>query len=196
MATAINHALENNYFPIILTELKKQGLPLQFLYLPLQESSYNARAIGPPTNYGIAKGAWQFIPPTAENYGLTTGPLKDVGKYDEQDDRFDFKRATGAGAKYIKTIYSTKAQASGLLVIASYNWGEGRVIKKLAQMPDNPREKNFWKFIQQFDMPQETYDYVFYIFSAAVIGEDPQHFGFKFNPPLLQAQNTNQKIGK
>jgi hypothetical protein len=55
----------------------------------------------------------------------------------------------------------------------------------IAEMPDNPRERNFWKFIQRFQLPKETYDYVFYIFAAAVIGEDPKHFGFTFNPPLL-----------
>jgi hypothetical protein len=55
------------------------------------------------------------------------------------------------------------------------------------KMPDNPRDRNFWKFIQQYEIPVETYDYVFYIVSAAVIGEDPKHFGFDFSPPLLQA---------
>ena len=51
-------------------------------------------------------------------------------------------------------------------------------------MQDDPRDKNFWKFIQQYNLPKETYDYVFYIFSAAVIAEDPKHFGFNFHPPL------------
>jgi hypothetical protein len=32
--------------------------------------------------------------------------------------------------------------------------------------------------------PKETYDYVLNIFSAAVIGENPQLFGFDFAPPL------------
>lgn len=36
-------------------------------------------------------------------------------------------------------------------------------------------------------------DYVFYIFSAAVIGEDPEHFGFKFNPPLFKADAEAEK---
>lgn len=110
---------------------------------------------------------------------------------DEQDQRFDFALATRAGAKYLKLIYGTEAQASGLLVIASYNYGQNRVREMIKKMPDNPRERNFWKFIQQYQIPKETYDYVFYIFSAAVIGEDPKHFGFKFNPPLL-----GRRVGK
>jgi hypothetical protein len=32
--------------------------------------------------------------------------------------------------------------------------------------------------------PPETYNYVFYIVSAAVIGENPRLFGFNFNNPL------------
>src|ERR1039458_4734256 len=39
-------------------------------------------------------------------------------------------------------------------------------------------------------IPKETYDYVFYIVSAAVIGENPRLFGFNFDNPLtnLNAQ--------
>ena len=40
-----------------------------------------------------------------------------------------------AAARYIKDIYATDAQASGLLVMASYNWGEQRVINLLRTMP-------------------------------------------------------------
>jgi hypothetical protein len=36
--------------------------------------------------------------------------------------------------------------------------------------------------------PKETYDYVYYIFSAAVIGENPKLFGFKFENPLAHLE--------
>jgi hypothetical protein len=51
-------------------------------------------------------------------------------------------------------------------------------------MPGNPRDRNFWKLLEQHNIPKETYDYVFYIFSASVIGENPQLFGFDFENPL------------
>jgi hypothetical protein len=35
------------------------------------------------------------------------------------------------------------------------------------------------------NIPQETYDYVFYIFSATVIYENPRLFGFNFDCPTL-----------
>ena len=186
MQQAMDRLEKNNYAPEVISALEKEGLPLYFMYLPLQESNYNPLAIGPETRYGVAKGAWQFLATTGQEYGLSIGPLADVREYDEQDARFDFKQATRAAAKYLKYIYSTEAQASGLLVMASYNYGHNRVRSMIKKMPDNPRDKNFWKFIQQYEIPKETYDYVFYIFSAAVIGEDPKHFGFKFNPPLSQ----------
>jgi membrane-bound lytic murein transglycosylase D len=175
----------NGYAPMVLAALEKEGLPLHFIYLPLQESGYDRMAVGPETRFGIAKGAWQLLASTGEDFGLKSGPLAATREYDEQDQRFDFDRATRAGAKYLKLIYGTEAQASGLLVIASYNYGQNRVRDMIRKMPDNPRDRNFWKFIRQYQIPKETYDYVFYIFSAAVIGEDPKYFGFKFAPPLL-----------
>lgn len=174
----------NGYAPIILSALQKQNLPPDFIYLPLQESNYNPQAIGPETRYGIAKGAWQFLASTGQEYGLQTGPKAGVREYDPLDQRFDFNRATSAGARYLKYIYSTEAQVSGLLVMASYNYGHNRVRSLIVKMPENPRDRNFWKFIQHYQIPQETYDYVFYIVAAAVIGEDPAHFGFRFKPPL------------
>ncbi|OAI24083.1 FHA domain-containing protein [Methylomonas koyamae] len=182
---AVRNLETNQYAPIVLSELEKEGLPAYFLYLPLQESNYDSKAVGPETRFGIAKGAWQFLATTGQDYGLVPGPLANTRDYDEQDARFDFNQATRAGAKYLKYIYGTQAQASGLLVMASYNYGHNKVRSMVENMPDNPRDKNFWKFIQQYEIPAETYDYVFYIVSAAVIGEDPKHFGFDFKPPLL-----------
>ena len=181
---AIRRLHENGYAPTIQRALTDQGLPPQFLYLALQESNFQPEIVGPPTRYGRAKGMWQFIPETARRYGLEPGPLQSLGDYDPADERHDFTKSTQAAAKYLKDIYRTDAQASGLLVMASYNWGEGNVIKRLRQMPENPRDRNFWLLLREHKIPQETYDYVFYIFSAAVIGENPGLFGFDFKNPL------------
>ncbi len=92
----------------------------------------------------------------------------------------------------LRHIYDHEAQASGLLVIASYNWGQGRVLKLIKSLPENPRERNFWRILTEHrnKIPKETYDYVFYIFSAAVIGENPRLFGFDFDNPLLSAVDS------
>lgn len=176
----------------IANAMLQHHLPPQFLYVALKESGFDSEAVGPKTRFGIAKGIWQFIPSTARRYGLRTGPLVELPVHDPRDDRFKPEMATRAAARYLRDIYSKDAQASGLLVIASYNWGPNNVRRLIRRMPNNPRERNFWKLLSEYDVPTETYDYVLYIFSAIVIGEDPALFGFDFDNPL---QDVEMSIG-
>lgn len=183
---ALTLAKERGYDKRIADEFLAKDLPPQFLYLALQESNFDPFASGPRTYAGIAKGMWQFIPGTARQYGLTIGPLAELPQSDTSDDRHHWDRATVAASRYIKDIYATDAQASALLVMASYNWGEGRVIKLIRSLNENPKDRNFWKLLERYRnrIPKETYDYVFYIVSAAVIGENPRLFGIEIDPPL------------
>jgi len=185
-ARALKRAQDSGYTARIASAFIAQNLPPQYFYLAMQESDFDPYRSGPPTRWGIAKGMWQFIPETGNRYGLKIGPLAAQSSVDQFDDRFNWEKATPAAARYIKEIYSTDAQASGLLVMASYNWGEFRVIDLLRQMPANPRQRNFWKLLAQYRerLPLQTYEYVFYIVSAAVIGENPRLFGFPFDNPL------------
>ena len=59
-------------------------------------------------------------------------------------------------------------------------------------LPANPKERNFWRLLSAYrdQIPQETFDYVFYIASAAVIGENPRLFGFDFDNPLAQPEGA------
>jgi hypothetical protein len=185
-ARAVKLAQDMGYTGTIVRELVEQSLPPQYFYLAMQESDFDPFISGPPTRWGIAKGMWQFIPETGARYGLTIGPLAKQQRPDPMDDRNKWQRATAAAARYIKDIYATDAQASGLLVMASYNWGEHRVIDLLRTMPANPQERNFWRVLERHRnrIPDQTYHYVFYIVSAAVIGENPRLFGFSFDNPL------------
>jgi soluble lytic murein transglycosylase-like protein len=187
---SIKKAQEQGYPETITTMMRLYDLPSQFFYLALQESNFDIHAVGPETKYGIAKGMWQLIPSTAQDFGLRTGPLAKTKRSDPQDERQNFLKSTRAAAQYLRMIYDTDAQASGLLVVASYNWGQNRVNRLIREMPHNPKDRNFWNFLNTYrgKIPQETYDYVFYIFSAAVIGEDPALFGFDLNNPLLFKQ--------
>jgi pSer/pThr/pTyr-binding forkhead associated (FHA) protein len=188
LENSIARAQGNGYIPKIIDAMQSCDLPPQFFYLGLQESNFDVYASGPETRFGIAKGAWQFIPATAEEYGLQVGSLAHLRVPDPNDERHHFEKSTRAAARYLQHIYNTDAQASGLLVMASYNWGQNRVIRQIKQMPKNPRERNFWNIFKdkKHKIPEETYDYVFYIFSAAVIGENPRLFGFNFDNPLGQ----------
>ena len=70
--------------------------------------------------------------------------------------------------------------------MAAYNLGEPRLLRLLRSMPESPSERNFWALLEQHrdEIPAETYDYVYRITAAAVIGANPQLFGFDFAPPL------------
>lgn len=187
---AVRLAHEKGYTDTIAKELLAADLPPQFFYLAMQESDFDAFVSGPETRSGIAKGMWQFIPSTAEHYGLQLGPLVDMRRPDPGDDRHHWDRETRAAAAYMKDLYSTDAQASGLLVMACYNWGERSVLPLVRSMPQNPRERNFWQLLSKYrdKIPQETYDYVFYITSAAVIGENPRLFGIDSDNPLAHLE--------
>jgi hypothetical protein len=183
-ADSIRRAQAGGYTKRIVDTFTARQLPPQYFYLAMQESSFDPTRSGPSTRYGYAKGMWQFIPETGQRFGLKPGPLWRTPQFDPADERHDWERATTAAARYIKNIYATDAEASGLLVIASYNWGENRIIDRVRKMPRNPRERNFWKLLEQHKVPDQTYEYVFYIVSAAVIGEDPRLFGFDMDNPL------------
>jgi hypothetical protein len=166
--------------------LGEYHLPREFLYLALQESKLDPRAIGPSTRFGYPKGLWQFIPSTAEAYGLQLGPLQGDPRYDPNDERHDVAKATAAAARYLEDLYTTDAQASGLLVIAAYNMGQTRILPLIRSLPESPSERNFWQLLEKHRsrIPDETYDYVLRVVSAAVIGTDPKLFGFDAAPPL------------
>jgi membrane-bound lytic murein transglycosylase D len=184
LGNALRRAKQHGYGVVITRAFTQAGLPPQYIYLALQESAFDERAVGKPTRYGFAKGMWQFISLTGHQYGLRIGPLYEQGGYDPQDERFDWPKATRAAAKYIRKLTTTDAQGSGLLVMASYNWGEDKVRGIILSMPENPRERNFWQLIALHDVPQETRDYVLSIVSAAVICENPSFFGFDLECPI------------
>jgi membrane-bound lytic murein transglycosylase D len=187
MKNDITLALAKGYNKTIPDQMVSVGLPPQFFYLAMQESNFDEHVSGPMTRMGIAKGMWQFIPQTALKYGLKLGPLADLPRLDVGDDRHDYLKETGAASRYLRDLYTTDAQASGLLVMACYNWGEDYVLPLVRSLPANPKDRNFWKLLEKDreKIPKETYDYVFYIFSASVIGENPKLFGFDFENPLV-----------
>jgi len=182
---ALQRAKQKGYTRLFPRMLAEKNLQPQFFFLPLQESNFDERAIGPETRYGYAKGMWQFISETASRYGLRIGPYSGVAVYDPLDDRFDVLKSTVAAIKYLRDLNNNEAQASGLLVMASYNWGENNIRQIISRMPENPRERNFWRLLSYKDIPRETYDYVFSIFSAAVICENQSLFRFKGECPEI-----------
>ena len=192
LSAAIARANAQKLGPRVSEILLQHHLPREFFFLALQESRFEPRAIGPSTRFGVAKGMWQFIPPTAEAYGLRVGPLQGERLFDPSDERHNVAKATKAAARYLEDLYTTDAQASGLLVMASYNMGETRVLKMIRSLPESPTQRNFWALLEKHRarVPNETYDYVFRVVAAAVICANPPLFGFDFDPPLGPLPDT------
>ncbi len=151
-------AQEMGYTKRIVEELIKQNLAPQFFYLAMQESDFEPFRSGPRTRWGIAKGMWQFIPETGARYGLRIGPLAGTPSPDKDDERLHWDKATPAAARYIKDIYATDAQASGLLVMASYNWGEHRVIRSAAHDAVRPARAQFLEGAREIPRPPAAAD--------------------------------------
>lgn len=149
----------NRYFPALTKILKEQGIPLDFLYLAVTESSMDYNA------YSSAKaaGIWQLLAGTARDYGLEVG--------DEVDERFDPERSTVAACKYLKAAY--KKYGHWPTVAASYNAGMQRLSNELSrQQVDN-----------SFDLylVQETSRYVFRIIAYKLLMESPKRYGYRFS---------------
>ena len=149
----------NRYFPALSRILKEQGVPLDFLYLAVTESSMDYNA------YSSAKaaGMWQLLAGTARDYGLEVG--------DEVDERYDPEKSTVAACKYLKAAH--KKYGHWPTVAASYNAGMQRLTNELAKQ----------KVDNSFDLylVQETSRYVFRIIAYKLVMESPKRYGYRFS---------------
>lgn len=146
----------NVYFPIIEPILKENNIPDDFKYLALIESYFNPRAVSPAK----AAGIWQFMPATAEMYGLEVN--------EQVDERFHIEKATRAACMFIKDAY--QKYGNWATVAASYNVGGGRLSAEL--------EKQKASKALDLYLNEETSRYVFRILAAKEIISHPKKYGF------------------
>ena len=149
----------NRYFPALAAILKEQGVPLDFLYLAVTESSMDYNAY----SSARAAGLWQFLAGTGRDYGLEVN--------DEVDERYDPEKSTVAACKYLKAAY--KKYGHWPTVAASDNAGMQRISNEMSsQKVDN-----------SFDLylVQETSRYVFRIIAYKLVMESPKRYGYRFS---------------
>ncbi len=146
----------NKYFPIIEPILESEGVPNDFKYLALIESSLDPRAI----SAAKAAGIWQILAETAKEYGLEV--CEDV------DERYNLEKATVMVCKYLKKTYEQTGNWS--TAAASYNAGRGKVNSQIETQQTN----------NYFDMlfGEETNRYLFRMIIAKQILANPQKYGF------------------
>ena len=182
---SVRFAQEKGYVKPIVQAFKAKNLPKQFFYLALQESDFHTERVGPekpPGSGNCAKGMWQFMPPAAKDRKLSVVKTCQKNPIDKKDERHDFHKSTTAAAQHINHLYAFFAQGSSLLIVGSYNWGQGHVRDHIKKLP--PQDRNYWSALRQSNT--ETKDYVLKVFSAAVIGENPRYFGFNMDNPLKE----------
>ncbi len=154
------------YRPKIVKALKEAGLPEELSWLPLIESGFKIRAF----SRARALGMWQFIASTGYKFGL---------KRDRWvDERMDPDKATRAAIAYMKELH--KIFGDWTTVLAAYNCGEGRVLKKIRTQRINYLD-NFWDLYPK--LPSETAFYVPKFLAVLHIINNPEAHGFTL-PPL------------
>ncbi|UCE93185.1 MAG: transglycosylase SLT domain-containing protein [Flavobacteriaceae bacterium] len=129
------------YFPMIEQYLDRYDLPLELKYLAVVESALNPVAV----SASGAKGLWQFMYGTGNEYGLYIDSFV--------DERFDLIKSTMAACAYLESLYKTFGDWD--LALAAYNSGPGNVRKAIRRAGGT---KNYWE-LRSF-LPRETSSYV------------------------------------
>ena len=153
----------NRYFPILEPILKEEGIPADFLYLAVIESTLHPGALSPAK----AAGIWQIMARTGKEYGLEVN--------DDIDERYHIEKATRAACRYLKDAY--KKYGNWATVVASYNAGMGRISAELdKQLADHTFD--LW-------LNEETSRYVFRILAMKEIFSNPSKYGYKIKSKQL-----------
>ncbi len=119
----------------VLKKSRTMGLPASVALLPMIESNYSTRAV---SNKG-ATGAWQLMPSTAKEYGLSS------------EARMDFTASTDTALHLISDLYHQFGNWE--LAFAAYNAGSQRIKTAIHR---NPNAQS----IEELQLPLETKVYV------------------------------------
>lgn len=147
----------NRYFRVIEPILRKNGIPDDFKYLAVVESGL-VHVVSPAG----ARGIWQFLEKTAQQYNLEVT--------EEVDERYHLEKSTTAACRYFNEAYKTFNNWS--LVAASYNIGMGALQKQVASQ----------KITGFYDLQtnEETSRYLFRVLAIKYIMTNPEKLGFRF----------------
>ncbi len=161
----------NRAFKIIEPILEKNGVPNDFKYLAVIESSL-INAVSPSG----AKGVWQFMPATAKEIGMEVN--------DCVDERYHLEKSTEAACKFL--LAAKEKFGSWTLAAASYNGGITGVNKQI----DLQKVSNYYDLL----LNEETSRYVFRILALKEIMKAPEKFGFAVPKQDLYELYPTRKI--
>ncbi len=161
----------NKVFPIIEPILAKYGVPDDFKYLAVIESSL-VNAVSPAG----ARGVWQFMPATAKEKGMEVS--------DEVDERYHLEKSTEAACKYL--LGAKEKFGSWTLAAASYNGGMNGISKKMEEQ----QVDNYYDLL----LTEETSRYVFRILALKEIMKNSDKYGFRIPNEALYYNIPTKKI--
>jgi membrane-bound lytic murein transglycosylase D len=162
------------YMPYIVGELEKRGLPLELALLPIVESAYDPFAY----SHGRAAGLWQIIPGTAKRFGI-----RQNWWYDGRRDVVD---STNGALSYLAYLHDLM-DGDWLLAVASYNSGEGNVLRAVRRNQSRSLPTAFWNL----KLPKETSSYVPKLLALAELVRAPSAYDVEL-PELLDAPQFAQ----
>lgn len=142
-------------FPLIEPILKKHGIPDDFKYLAVIESSLS-NAVSPLK----ATGYWQLLEGTAKEYGLEVN--------EEVDERYHIEKSTEVACEYLKASY--KLYQNWTLTAASYNMGRRGINRQI----DRQRTDYFYDLL----LNEETARYIYRIVAIKTIMTNPEKYGY------------------
>ncbi len=175
------------YDSMIRTRLAAAGLPQDMLYLAMIESGFNQSA----RSRASAVGLWQFIAPTARRYGLIVDPWV--------DDRRDPFLATDAAIRFLSELNGRFG--SLYLAAAAYNGGPGRVVAGLRRYDVGALDGDaqFFALAEERAFRPETRDYVPKLIAAALLGKEPERYGFtnivRWQPLIFDSVEVRYAVG-
>lgn len=164
--TILNIKNAYKYFPTIERILAENGVPEDFKYLAVAESSLR-NEVSPAG----ARGFWQFMRGAAGDYGLEVS--------DEVDERYHLEKCTQAACTFIKDLY--RRFGSWTMAAAAYNVGAARLSREISEQ----RADTYY----DLNLNSETSRYVFRLVAIKEIMKRPHDFGFYIEkedryPPL------------
>lgn len=161
----------NKYFPVMEPILAEYGVPDDFKYLAVIESSLT-NAVSPAG----ARGFWQIMEPTGKELGLEIN--------ENVDERYNLEKSTRVAAEYL--LKSKERFGSWTLAAAAYNAGNYGV--------DKQRERQDVRDYYDLLLGEETGRYVFRILALKEIMNNPDKYGFNYRPKDLYPVVPSYKI--
>jgi membrane-bound lytic murein transglycosylase D len=160
IARMFNRARRYLYF--ILGEVERRNMPTEIALLPAIESAFKPDA----HSSSGASGLWQFIPGTADMFGLRQDAA--------YDGRLDVVRATHAALDYLEELYQ-HFDGDWHLALAAYNGGKGYITRAIQWNVDHDLPTG----LADLDLRSETRRFVPKLLAVRNIVREPAMWGLK-----------------